>query len=639
MTRRLSIVTVCMNRREHLLHSAQQVAAWPHHQEHLIVDWSSAIPIDRRDLPADSRLRLLRVEGERGWNLARAYNFACAQAQGDCLFKLDADCWPEPQLHPLQWLHAGPVCQMGSGPDGRLGQWVLDRDLFERVGGFNELMQGYGFDDKDLKARLIAHGQVQPQPLPLEALGVLRHSVLLRAEPGKAVAGVGAVQRAQALKRTSSLANRLVAAACPWSASRPRSRYRQDAATGHWQLEPGSAPQLPDAVRREWLRLRRDTFWSELLWVPAPLVRQLPPRLLPVATGEGFAIRPWLWLLWGWQRLSWAPLLCLLACFRNTASGLRRSWQGVRRSLRQGLAVGCRWLLDAPLVWLLPARLQELGLKARVDAALRLGQPVELIWADLQQLLRQHGSEAVLHRLLFRRGYRPRRPADQVALFEAMAADVAVPEVLRAYARISLAYRSLKDTNRPLAQALIPALNAQVQALLSDPDSLRCQRSNRRNRFKLLVSSLTALMHLQLLVGEQSGLQASADQLLALLEPHPWLGLPADVAFRLLTNTCRCLGMAALLAWRLQNRDRLQAILLLLDALQREAWADRHRHSAAQENHRAYVAQMRWRVAALLEPVAERGVLQQENPGLAVGLWALNVTTPALERRLEALLS
>jgi thioesterase domain-containing protein len=97
--------------------------------------------------------------------------------------------------------------------------------------------------------------------------------------------------------------------------------------------------------------------------------------------------------------------------------------------------------------------------------------------------------------------------------------------------------------------------------------------------------------------------------------------------------------MAALLAWRLQNRDRLQAILLLLDALQREAWADRHRHSAAQENHRAYVAQMRWRVAALLEPVAERGVLQQENPGLAVGLWALNVTTPALERRLEALLS
>jgi hypothetical protein len=226
-----------------------------------------------------------------------------------------------------------------------------------------------------------------------------------------------------------------------------------------------------------------------------------------------------------------------------------------------------------------------------------------------------------------------------VALFEAMAADVVVPEVLRAYARISLAYRSLKDDNLPLAQALIPALNAQVQELLSDPESLRCQRSNRRNRFKLLVSSLTALTHLQLLLGEQSGLQVSADQLLALLEPHPWQELPADVAFRLLTNTCRCLGWAALLAWRCQNRERLQAILMLLDALQREAWADRHRHSAAQENHRAYVAQMRWRVAALLEPAGERGDRQQENPGWVVALWALNVTTPALQQRLEALVS
>lgn len=634
MTRTLSIVTVCMNRREHLLHSAQRVAAWPHHQEHLIVDWSSAIPIDRQDLPPDPRVRLLRVEGEQVWNLARAYNFACAQARGDCLFKLDADCWPEPQLHPLQWLHAGSVCQVGSGPDGRVGQWVLDRALFERVGGFNECMQGYGFDDKDLKARLIAHAQVQPQPLPLEALAVLRHSVLLRAEPGAAaVAGAWALQRAQALKRTSSLANRLVAAACPWSATRPRSRYRQDPDTGGWQLEPGSAPQLPDAVRREWLRLRRDTFWSEWLWLPASLVRQLPRRLLPAETAHGFVITPWLRLFWWCQRLSLGPLLWLMASSRGGISRLRRRWQGWRRILRQRLAAGCRRLLATPLAPLLPARLQALGLEARVDWALRHGQPLEPIWADLQQLLRQHRSEAVLQRLLFRRGNRPRRPADQVALFEAIAAEAAVPEQLRAYARISLAYRSLKDDNLSLAQALIPALTAQVQALVGDPATLRCQRPNRRNRFKLLVSSLTALIHLQLLLADQSGLQASADQLCALLEPLPWPALPADVAYRMLTNTARCLGVAALLAWRRQDQPRVQAILLLVDALQREAWADRHRHSPAQENHRAYVAQMRCRVAALLE--SADGHLE---PAVAVGVWALNVSTPALQQRLEALL-
>jgi hypothetical protein len=655
MTRTISIVTVCMNRRDHLLHSAQRVADWPHHHEHLIVDWSSEIAIDRRDLPPDPRLRLVRVEGEQVWNLSRAYNFACAHALGDCLFKLDADCWPELQLHPLQWLHAGSVCQLGSGPDGRLGQWVLDRDLFERVGGFNELMQGYGFDDKDLKARLIAHAHVQPQPLPLEALAVLRHSVLLRAETGvTAAADSWGLHRAQALKRTSSLSNRLVAAVCPWSATGLRSRYLQDPVTGRWQLEPGTDPQLPDVARREWLRLRRETFWSELLWLPAPLVRHLPQSLLPAETASGFSIAPWLRLFWCWQRLSLGPLLCLMASSRGSVSCLRSLGQCWRRTLRQRLAGCCRWLLFTPLAPLLPPRLQVLGREARVDEALRHGHPVDPIWADLQWLLRQHRSEAMLHRLLFRRGYRPRRSADQVALFEAIVTDEAVPEVMRSYARISLAYRSLKDDNRPLAQALIPAINDQVRALVCDPGLLRCQRPNRRNRFKLLVSSLTALIHLQLLLEDQAGLQISSDCLCALLERHPWTALPADVAFRMLTNVARCLGMAALLAWRLHDQQRVQTILLLLDALQREAWADRHRRSAAQEDHRVYVAQMRYRVAALMERPSEsrlasslvaldpadlRSDLLPPDPGLAVGSWALNVTTPALQQGLEALLS
>ena len=77
----LSIVTVCMNRLDHLRSTAQHVAAWPAHQEHLIVDWSSAVPVRREQLPADPRIRLLRVEGEASWNLCRAYNFAVAQAR------------------------------------------------------------------------------------------------------------------------------------------------------------------------------------------------------------------------------------------------------------------------------------------------------------------------------------------------------------------------------------------------------------------------------------------------------------------------------------------------------------------------------------------------------------------------------
>ena len=64
---KVSIVTVCMNRRAHLLVSADHVSRWPHHQEHLILDWSSDQPLTRADLPADSRIRLVRVDGERYW--------------------------------------------------------------------------------------------------------------------------------------------------------------------------------------------------------------------------------------------------------------------------------------------------------------------------------------------------------------------------------------------------------------------------------------------------------------------------------------------------------------------------------------------------------------------------------------------
>ena len=157
----VSIVTVCMNRRAHLLVSADHVARWPHHQEHLILDWSSDHPLTRAELPADSRIRLVRVDGERQWHLCRAYNLALRLARGDRLFKLDADCWPEAMPSPNQLAAAGPVAAFCTGPDGRAGQWLLERRLVDQVGGFNEVLLGYGFDDH--RAQYKRQPPVQPQ--------------------------------------------------------------------------------------------------------------------------------------------------------------------------------------------------------------------------------------------------------------------------------------------------------------------------------------------------------------------------------------------------------------------------------------------------------------------------------------------
>ena len=295
-----------MNRREHLLSTAPKVAAWPHHGEHLIVDWSSTVPVRREELPADPRIRLLRVEGEPRWNLCRAYNFAVEQARGEWVLKLDADAWPteafDPFLPALRMCgeggngEAGGVCAFGSGPEGRKGQFLIERELFEEVGGFNELLVGYGFDDKDLVGRLLQRSGQVAAKLPQEWIGVISHSDAERAEQGASRGGL-AVSQGLAAMRATRLANRLLAAHCPWGPRLGRSAYREEA-PGVWRLEPGSLPRPPKTVADEAEHVRRMIFWGYFLAIPEVFLEVLPFSLFPPA-------REGRWLVRWWHRLWW----------------------------------------------------------------------------------------------------------------------------------------------------------------------------------------------------------------------------------------------------------------------------------------------------------------------------------------------
>jgi hypothetical protein len=331
----LSIVTVCMNRREHLLATAPKVAAWPHHQEHLIVDWSSAAPLRRQDLPADPRLRLLRVEGETRWNLCRAYNFALARARGSRLLKLDADAWPGEAFDPADPSlrlpppggsreERGPLCAFGSGPEGRKGQFLIDQDLLDAVGGFNELLVGYGFDDKDLLARLL-HGRGQAARVIPEAwIGVIPHSDAERAELGAGKVGVAASQGLAAMRATR-LANRLVAAHCPWGPHAPRSRYQEER-PGVWRLDARSLPQPPAAVAAELEHARRMTFWGHFLAIPEVVLEVLPFSLFPPAAEGRWNVRWWHRLWWHTGRRLLALPVWLLVTGRGLlAAGGRQT--------------------------------------------------------------------------------------------------------------------------------------------------------------------------------------------------------------------------------------------------------------------------------------------------------------------------
>jgi len=294
---RLSVVTVCMNRREHLLATAPQVTAWRHHDEHLIVDWSSREPLRRGDLPDDPRLRLLRVEGESRWNPSRAYNFALAQASGIWLLKLDADCWPTGDLDPAALLAAGAVW-VGQGGEGRYGQFMMERDTFAAVGGFNEFLRGWGFEDKDLRARLEVQQGWTLGAIPEQAIGVIEHSNEERM--GQPRAGEGQALRRSlglATMRSSRLGNRLLAAHHPWGARTPASVYEQTA-PGLWRVVGASVPRPSAETADEIDHARRMAFWSCFLGIPEIFLEELPPKLAPPSRQGRWAVRWWHRLWW-----------------------------------------------------------------------------------------------------------------------------------------------------------------------------------------------------------------------------------------------------------------------------------------------------------------------------------------------------
>ena len=140
--------------------------------EVVVVDWGSEPPLSLEWLLTLSganasssaspgpRVRLVRARWETAWTLSRAYNLAAQFARGTTLLKVDADTRLHPAVLENQTLppsHFGRGCR-DRAPDvnsRHLNGVVLVRAAhFAAVGGYDERMAHYGYDDTDLYARL-----------------------------------------------------------------------------------------------------------------------------------------------------------------------------------------------------------------------------------------------------------------------------------------------------------------------------------------------------------------------------------------------------------------------------------------------------------------------------------------------------
>ena len=134
--------------------------------EIIVVDWTSNEAV-RESLTdagiSDSRIRVIRVEGEPRWILSYAFNIGFRHAKYDKILKADADIvlradfFEENKLDETLFI-SGFWEDAEEGQEHINGFFYVNTTHLGAVKGFNEFITTYGWDDDDLYARLSALG-------------------------------------------------------------------------------------------------------------------------------------------------------------------------------------------------------------------------------------------------------------------------------------------------------------------------------------------------------------------------------------------------------------------------------------------------------------------------------------------------
>lgn len=153
-----AVVTPNRNRLATLQEVVPSWQAAPLVSEIVVVDFGSERPIELADFTDRRKLKLVRVSGTDGWRIGLALNVGIDHASTDAICKLDSDI----EITDAGWLsgldtRAAFYRGRYDGPVSN-GQAVFAKRHWQAVGGYNEWLSGYGFDDSDFYARLRKSG-------------------------------------------------------------------------------------------------------------------------------------------------------------------------------------------------------------------------------------------------------------------------------------------------------------------------------------------------------------------------------------------------------------------------------------------------------------------------------------------------
>ena len=226
---------------------------------------------------------------------------------------------------------------------------------------------------------------------------------------------------------------------------------------------------------------------------------------------------------------------------------------------------------------------------ARREVALRCWDQAMALFAELWC---DHGTVTELHRLLFRRGARPIDVKDQIALFEAISRTGALPLVDRRYSQIVLAHRALQSRDGAGMVRAVLRLDQIVIDLEQDSGTWVCQRPNRANRAKQLISCYSTLLRLHLWQGSWDALATLGQQVASFMDRFDPAKIDQETSYRMTRNLCRALSINIIFAYKNQDLALLSAAKMRLDRQCEYCQDLRHQDNPAQENHRVFAVDL-----------------------------------------------
>ena len=171
----ISLVTSCKGRLSSLKQSLPRMVAQAH-AEIIVVDYDCPQGSGAWVAAEYPAVRVVQIAGEPVFNVARARNLGAQAARAQWLFFVDADVMLDEHFveQVLPRLRMGAFYSMANSHPGTVGTVICRREDFVALEGYDEVLQGWGTEDRDFYIRLAMRGCAH-EVLPAAGIRAIEH--------------------------------------------------------------------------------------------------------------------------------------------------------------------------------------------------------------------------------------------------------------------------------------------------------------------------------------------------------------------------------------------------------------------------------------------------------------------------------